>query len=318
MRIVVLDGFSVDQGELPWDALRALGEVTVHPRTRPEELAARAAGAQAVLTNKVLLTREVIDQLPDLRYVGIVATGTNVVDFDACRERGIAVTNAPGYCADAVAQFVFAVLLHALEAIEPYIGAVKSNRWAEAPDYCFFLHAHSELAQKNLAILGLGSIGSRVAAIARAFGMNVIAAAVPGGTTEGRVPLETALGVADVVSLHCPLTDRTRALVDRRFLEAMKPEAVLINTSRGGLVDESALLDALSRGRLRAALLDVLGEEPPPREHPLLDARAPWARRVIVTPHIAWGKVEARRRLIALVTDNLAAFLRGERKHRVD
>ncbi len=209
-------------------------------------------------------------------------------------------------------------MLHALENVGPYVDEVKANRWAEAPDYCYFLHRHVELADKNLAILGLGSIGRRVAEIGRAFRMNVVPTAVPGGSTEGRVPLETAISSADVVSLHCPLTDQTRKFVARRFLDLMKPDAILINTSRGGLVDEAALLDALSRGRLRAALLDVLGEEPPPRDHPLLDPRAPWARRVMVTPHIAWGKVEARRRLIALVAENLAAFLRGERKNRVD
>jgi glycerate dehydrogenase len=318
MRIVVLDGFAADQGELGWDELGKLGQVVVYPRTAAHEVVARAAGARAVLTNKVILTRELIDALPDLRYVGIVATGTNVVDFEACRERAIAVTNAPGYCADAVAQFVFALLLHTLEDVGAYIDEVKRNRWAEAPDYCFFLHRHSELAEKTLAILGLGNIGRKVGEIARAFGMQVLPVAVPGGSTEGRVPLEEALKRADVVSLHCPLTDRTRGIVDRHFLASMKPDAILINTSRGALVDENALLEALSRGHLRAALLDVLGEEPPPRDHPLLDPNAPWAGRVIVTPHVAWGKVEARRRLIALATENLAAFLRGERKNRVD
>jgi glycerate dehydrogenase len=318
LRIVVLDGFSVDQGELPWDDLGRLGEVTVHARTLPHEVVPRALGAAAVLTNKVVLTRAVIEQLPDLKYVGIVATGTNVVDFDACRKRGIAVTNAPGYCSNAVAQFVFAYLLDALEDIAPYVDDVKNGGWSRAPDYCYFLHRHNELAGKNLAILGMGNIGSRVAEIGRAFGMNVVAAAVPGGTSEGREPLETAIPKADVVSLHCPLTDRTRGLVDAAFLAAMKPGAILINTSRGALVDESALIESLARGRPRAALLDVLGEEPPPPDHPLLDARAPWADRVLVTPHIAWGKVEARQRLIRVVSENLAAFVRGERKNRVD
>ena len=318
MKIVVLDGFSVDQGELDWNELRRLGDVTVYPRTLPHEITERAAGAQAVLTNKVVLTREVIEALPDLRYVGIVATGTNVVDFDACRGSGIAITNAPGYGAVAVAQFVFATLLQLLEDIGPYIAAVKANRWAEAPDYCFFLHPHTELADKSIAILGLGNIGKRVAEIARAFGMNVISVAVPGGSTDERTPLDVALGAADVVTLHCPLTDRTRRMVDEHFLGAMKPGAILINTSRGALVDEEALLAALSHGRLGGALLDVLSEEPPPRDHPLLDPRAPWAKRVVVTPHIAWGKVEARRRLIRLVAANLAAFVSGERLNRVD
>ena len=318
MRIVVLDGFSVDQGELAWDELKKLGDVQVYPRTLPHEIVERAAGALAVLTNKVLLTRDVLAALPEVRYIGIVATGTNVVDFAPCRTRGIAVTHAPAYCAHAVAQFVFAALLHRLENLAPYVEEVKANRWARAPDYCFFLHRHIELAEKTIAILGLGNIGRKVADIARAFGMNVVAGAVPGGATEDRVPLEVALREADVVSLHCPLTDLTRGFVDRKFLEAMKPDAILVNTSRGALIDEGALLDALSRGRPAAVLLDVLGEEPPPLDHPLLDARAAWAGRVFVTPHIAWGKVEARQRLIRLVAENLAAFLRGERKNRVD
>jgi glycerate dehydrogenase len=318
VKIVVLDGFSVDQGELDWDDLRRLGDVTVYPRSHPHEIAERAEGAQAVLTNKAILTRATIEKLPDLRYVGIVATGINVVDFDACRGRGIAVTNAPGYAADAVAQFVFAALLQLLEDIGSYIAQVKNNRWADAPDYCFFLHPHTELAKKSIAIVGLGNIGKRVADIARAFGMKVIEAAVPGGTVAGRTPLDVALRTADVVSLHCPLTDRTRGFVDARFLRAMKPAAILINTSRGALVDEGALASALAEGRLGGALLDVLSEEPPPRDHPLLDARAPWAKRVIVTPHIAWGKIEARQRLIDLVAKNLAAFVRGERLNRVD
>jgi len=318
VRIVVLDGFSVDQGELAWDELHKLGDVQVYPRTLPHEIVERAAGAQAVLTNKVLLTRDVLAALPELRYIGIVATGTNVVDFATCRARGIAVTHAPAYCAHSVAQFVFAGLLHRLENLAPYIDQVKANRWAQAPDYCFFLHRHTELAEKTIAILGLGNIGRKVADIARAFGMKVIAGAVPGGATEDRVPLEVALREADVVSLHCPLTDLTRGFVDRKFLQAMKPNAILVNTSRGALIDEGALLDALSRGRPAAVLLDVLGDEPPPLDHPLLDARAAWAGRVSVTPHIAWGKVEARQRLIRLVAENLAAFLRGERKNRVD
>jgi glycerate dehydrogenase len=318
LRIVVLDGFAADQGELGWDDLARLGEVTVHARTAPDEIVARATGAAAVLTNKVVLTRAVIEKLPELKYVGIVATGTNVVDFDACRERGIAVTNAPGYCSEAVAQFVFAFLLHALEDIAPYVVDVKSGGWSRAPDYCYFLHRHIELAGKNLAVLGMGNIGKRVADLGRAFGMNVMATAVPGGTSEGRTELETAIPRADVVSLHCPLTEKTRGLVDRAFLAAMKPDAILINTSRGPLIDEGALLEALPRGRPGAVLLDVLGEEPPPPDHPLTDPRAPWAGRVLVTPHIAWGKVEARQRLIDLVSENLAAFLRGERKNRVD
>jgi glycerate dehydrogenase len=318
VRIVVLDGFAVDQGELGWNDVDSLGELVVHARTSPGELLARAAGAEALLTNKVVLGREEIAALPDLRYVGITATGTNVVDFEACRAREIAVTNVPGYTGSSVAQFVIALLLHFIEDLPGYVTSVKHNAWAEAPDYCFLLHPRVELAGRTMAIFGWGSIGRKVAEAARGLGMNVLAAAVPGGSSEGRVPLEEALRKADVVSLHCPLTERTARFVDAAFLRRMKPGSILINTSRGGLVDETALLQALAEGNLGGALLDVLTVEPPPRDHPLLDPEAPWARRVIVTPHMSWATVEARQRLIRTVAENLAAFQRGERLNRVD
>jgi glycerate dehydrogenase len=213
---------------------------------------------------------------------------------------------------------VIALLLHFIEDLPGYVTRVKENAWAEAPDYCFFLHPRVELAGRTMAIFGLGNIGRKVADAARGLGMNVLAAEVPGGSSEGRVPLEAALAQADVVSLHCPLTERTRGFVDAAFLKRMKSGAILINTSRGGLVDEAALLEALARGNLGGALLDVLTVEPPPRDHPLLDPTAPWANRVLVTPHIAWGTVQARQRLIRIVAENFAAFLRGERLNRVD
>ena len=318
MRIVILDGYPIDQGQLDWNEVKASGDLTAYPRSRPEEVLERAAGAQAVLTNKVLLTAETIAKLPELRYIGVTATGTNVIDFAACRARGIAVTNVPGYCAPSVAQFVMAMLLHFLEDVPSYVSAVRANAWAAQPDYALFLRPRVELAEKTMAILGMGSIGGKVADLARAFGMNVIAGAVPGGSVKGRVPLGDALAAADVVSLHCPLTEATRKLVNRDFLRAMKPGAVLVNTARGALVDEGALIDELAAGTLGGALIDVVEEEPPRRDHPLFDARAPWASRLIVTPHVSWGTVEARRRLIKTVGDNLAAFLRGERLNRVD
>ena len=328
MRIVVLDAFSVDQGELAWDALAALGELAVHARTAPAAVHDRARDREAVLTNKVVLAPRDLEALPALRYIGVVATGTNVVDLEFCRARGIAVTNVPGYAAGAVAEHVFAMLLHWFDDVSAYGPRVKPNGWSESPDYCFFLGRRQGLADKTLALLGLGHIGRRVAQIGRAFGMNVVAAAVPGSAAElcaegvrpdqGRVELFSALAEADVVSLHCPLTERTRGLVDRRFLRAMKPGAVLVNTSRGALVDEAALAEALKEGRLGAALLDVLAQEPPPRDHPLLDPAAPFADRILVTPHMSWGTVETRRLLIAEVAENLAAFQRGERRNRVD
>jgi len=318
VRIVILDGYPIDQGQLDWNAVSVSGELTVHPRSQPEEVIERAAGAEVLMTNKVLLAGDTIAQLRELRYVGILATGTNVIDFAACRARQIAVTNVPGYCAPSVAQFVIAMLLQFLEDVPSYVAAVRANAWAAQPDYALFLRPRVELAQKTMAILGLGSIGGKVADLARAFGMNVLAAAVPGGTVDGRVPLGEALAAADVVSLHCPLTEQTRRLVNRDFLRAMKPGAVLVNTARGALVDEGALLDALAEGTLGGALLDVVEQEPPRRDHPLFDGQAPWASRVVVTPHVSWGTVEARRRLIQTAGENLAAFLRGERLNRVD
>jgi glycerate dehydrogenase len=318
VRIVVLDGYPIDQGQLDWNAVKASGELTVFPRSRPDEVLARAAGADVILTNKVLLTAETIGELPDLRYIGVLATGTNVIDFAACHARNVAVSNVPGYAAPSVAQFVMAMLLHFLEDVPSYVAAVRANAWAAQPDYALFLRPRVELAKKSMAILGMGSIGSKVADLARAFGMNVIAGAVPGGTVTGRVPLGEALAMADVVSLHCPLTERTQRLVNRDFLQAMKPGAVLINTARGALVDESALIEALAGAKLGGALLDVVEEEPPRPDHPLFDASAPWSNRLLVTPHVSWGTVEARRRLIQIVGENLAAFLRGERLNRVD
>jgi len=318
LRIVALDGFAVDQGDLGWDHVSKLGELTVYPRTSAGELRSRARGAEALLINKVVLRREDIEALPDLRYVGVTATGTNVVDFEACRARKIAVTNVPGYSTSSVAQFVIALLLHFVEDLSPYVTRVKENAWAEAPDFCFLLHPKIELAERTMAIFGSGSIGRKVADAARGLGMKVIAAEVPGGSHEGRVPLEAALAEADVVSLHCPLTERTQRMVGDTFFGRMKPGAILVNTSRGGLIDEAALLRALSGSRLGGALLDVLTVEPPPRDHPLLDPVAPWASRILVTPHIAWGTVEARQRLIRMVAENLAAFQRGERINRVD
>lgn len=317
MRIVLLDSFAADQGDSAWPALRTMGELAVYPRTPPALLLERSAGAQALLTNKVVLSAETMSALPDLRYIGVTATGTNVVDLDAAKARNIAVTNVPAYSTESVAQLVFAMILHFAFDVGGHDAAVKAGRWASNPDFCFFLHPLRELAGKTMVVLGFGAIGRAVARIATAFGMKVIAARVPGSSNADRMPLAEALPLADVVTLHCPLTSATRGLVDRGFLAALRPGAILVNTSRGPVVDESALLDALRAGELGGAALDVLGSEPPPAEHPLLDPRAPWARRLVVTPHLGWGTVEARKRLADCVVANLAAFLAGERLNRV-
>jgi len=318
MRIVLLDSFTTDQGDTAWPELRALGEVVVYPRTEPAFVLERCAGAEAILTNKVVISAELMAGLPELDYVGLTSTGTNVVDLAAARARGIAVTNVPAYSTESVAQLVFAMILHFAFDVAGHDAAVKAGRWAAGPDFCFFLHPLCELAGKTLVVVGLGAIGEAVRRISTAFGMKVIAAQVPGSSSPGRVPLFQALAQADVVSLHCPLVEATRGLVNRAFLAALKPGAILINTSRGPVVDIESLREALAAGKLGGVGLDVLPREPPEPNHPLLDPSAPWANRLLVTPHLAWGTVEARRRLALEVARNLAAFQRGERRNRVD
>jgi glycerate dehydrogenase len=322
MRIVILDSFPADQGDprYTWEGLRELGELTVHARTHEDQLLERCRGAAAILTNKVDVRGETLEMLPEIRYVGVMATGTNMVDVEAARARGVAVTNVPGYATDAVAQLVFALILRLTHDVSAHSAAVKAGRWAASPDFCFFEQPLLELAGRTLAVLGAGSIGGTVARIAEAFGMHVLRAAVPGAPARpgtSRVRLPDALAEADVVSLHCPLTPLTRGLVDATFLRAMKPRAILINTGRGALINEADLRAALAGGRLGGVGLDVLANEPPPADHPLLDPRAPWAARVVVTPHIGWGTQEARRRLEQAVTRNLQSFLAGERLNRV-
>ena len=318
MRIVLLDSFPTDQGDTAWPELRALGDLTVFPRTEPAALLARCTGAEAVLTNKVVLSADLLAALPGLRYIGLTSTGTNVVDLKAASAHGIAVTNVPAYSTESVAELVFAMILHFAFRASEHDAAVKAGRWATGLDFCFLLTPLHELHGKTLVICGLGAIGRAVARIAAAFGMSVIPAAVPGSTSQDRMPLPQALPLADIVTLHCPLEPETRGLVNREFLGALKPGAILINTSRGPIVDEPALLEALRAGRLGGVGLDVLEREPPAREHPLLDPAAPWAGRLLVTPHMGWGTCEARRRLAVEVAQNLAAFLAGERRNRVD
>jgi glycerate dehydrogenase len=322
-RIVVLDSFAIDQGEpeSSWRELAGLGELTVYPRSETAEVVARAGGETlAVLTNKVPLGAPELAACPALRYVGVTATGTDIIDLEAARARGVAVTNVPGYATESVAELVFALILHFSFDVAGHDAAVKAGAWAASPDFSFFRRPLVELAGKTLVLVGAGSIGGAVARIGEAFGMRVVRAAVPGSPAragQDRTPLAEALPLADFVSLHCPLTPSTRGLVGAPFLAALKPGAILINTGRGALVDDAALAAALASGHLGGAGLDVLAAEPPPADHPLTDPRAPWAGRVVVTPHIGWGTVESRRRLVSEVAGNLAAFLQGQRRNRV-
>lgn len=316
--ITILDAFTTDQGDASvWTPLEALDQVTVHAHTPPDQVAARCAGSAVVLTNKALMPASVIAELPDLRYVGVMATGTNVVDLAACRERGIVVTNVPGYSTASVAQLVIALMLHFTNDVAGHAARVRQGDWSRSRDFCFFTKPLHELAGKRLLIIGAGAIGRAVARLAEAFGMSVVYGQVPGSASAERVPLDRALPTADVISLHCPLTDATRHLVDQAFLARCKPGAILINTGRGPLIDETALAAALAAGHLAGVGLDVLSAEPPAATHPLLRADAPWHNRLAITPHVAWGTVEARQRLVAEVVGNLAAFRAGEIRNRV-
>ena len=318
MRIVILDAATTEQGSDCWAPLRALGAVTVHARSTPAETAQRLADAEVVLTNKAVVGAAELAAAPKLRYVGVLATGYNIVDVAACRARGIAVANVPGYSTESVAQLVFAFLLQHAQDVVGHAAAVRAGRWAAGPDFCFTLKPLRELSGQTLALVGSGAIGGAVARIAEGFGMRVLRCAVPGSKSPGRVPLDEALPQSDVVTLHCPLTPETSKLVNAAFFAQLKPGALLVNTGRGGLIDEAALVAALQGGRLGGAALDVLTAEPPAADHPLLRADAPWADRLLVTPHIAWATVEARGRLVAHAAENLQAFVAGERRNRVD
>ena len=308
MKIVILDGFTANPGDLSWAELEALGQVTVYERTLPSETVARAAEADMVLTNKVVVSREVMDQLPHLKYIGVLATGYNVVDIEAAHQRGITVTNVPAYSTESVAQMVFAHLLTVTNRTEHYAQENRQGRWSRNADFCYWDFSHMELAGKTFGIVGLGNIGRRVAEIALAFGMKVKAVSskttLPAGIE--KVSLEALLATADVLSLHCPLTDSTRHLINADTLAKMKSSAILINTGRGPLVDDQAVADALAEGRLAAFCADVLTQEPPLADNPLL--KLPNA---FITPHIAWASKEARVRLIQVATSNVRAFLSG-------
>ena len=309
MKIVILDGYTAQPGDLSWQALEELGTLTVYDRTQPHETVTRAADADIVLTNKVVISREVMDQLPKLRYIGVLATGYNVVDIQAASERGITVTNVPAYSTESVAQMVFAHLLTVTNRTEHYAIANREGRWSRTPDFCYWDFPHTELAGKTFGIVGLGNIGQRVAQIALAFGMKVKAMSskptLPAGIE--KVSWEELLATSDILSLHCPLTERTHHLINSDTLRQMKSTAILINTGRGPLVDDQAVALALSEGRLSAFCADVLTEEPPSTENPLL--KQPNA---FITPHIAWASKEARIRLIQVATDNVRAFLDGK------
>lgn len=315
MKIVVLDGYALNPGDLSWDELRALGEVSVFDRTPVEQIVERAAGAHAVLTNKTVLTAATLAALPELRYIGVLATGYNVVDVEAAARQGIAVTNVPAYGAASVAQLVFALLLEMCSQVGHHARLVREGAWTRSPDFAFWDRPLIELEGLTLGIVGFGGIGRKVAALGRVFGMEILAHTRHPEKYRGQaagagvefVELDELFARADVVSLHCPLTAQTERLVNARRLALMKPSARIINTGRGALVDESALAAALNDGRLAGAGLDVLSQEPPTADNPLLRAQ-----NCFITPHVAWATGAARSRLLSGAVANLRDFLAGD------
>lgn len=314
--IVVLDGYTLTANDLSWEQLQALASTTIYDRTPVSQIISRSRDADAVLINKVALTSQTINQLPQLRYIGVTATGTNIVDLPAAKDCGITVTNVPGYATPSVAQTVFAHLLNLAQRVEYHADAVREGKWSASPDFCFWETPQIEIAGLTIGIVGLGAIGREVAKIAHAFGMKVLATSRsikehPGDVL--MVDIDTLFQAADVVTLHCPLTPVTKEIVNRRRLSMMKTSAFLINTGRGPLIDEQALARALADGQIAGAGLDVLSHEPPPVDHPLLTAP-----NCFITPHYAWATRSARERLLHEVIENVAAYLAGDPRNVVN
>lgn len=310
MKIVVLDGQGVNPGDISWNRIEELGELTVYPRTAPEEVLQHVGDAEIALTNKTVFDANIIAQLKNTKYIGVLATGYNVVDTKAARERGIVVTNIPAYSTDSVAQMVFAHLLNVSNHVEHYAEETRNGVWSRCPDFCYWNKPLFELAGKTLGIVGLGNIGMKVAQIAQAFGMNVLAytSKTPDQLPESirKTTLDGLFGASDVVSLHCPLTDTTRELMNNISIEKMRDGAILINTGRGPLVNEVDVADALASGKLGAYCADVLSCEPPSPSNPLVGAP-----HAFITPHVAWATLEARLRLMDIAVNNIKSFLEG-------
>ena len=317
MKIVVLDGFTLNPGDLSWKGLEELGECAIYNRSAPDEVIARSDGVEIIITNKVVISADTIGRLGKLRYIGVTATGYNIVDIDAARQRNVTVTNVPTYGTDSVAQMVFAHLLNLTQNVAHHAKTVSDGRWCSERDFCYWDTPLIELASKTMGIIGFGRIGRATAKLARAFGMKVIAYDVtaPPDMPEGceMVTLDGLFRRADVVSLHCPLTPQTGNIVNEQNLALMKENAFLINTSRGPLIDERALADALDNGRIAGAGIDVLAIEPPDDRNPLLKAA-----NCYVTPHIAWATRAARERLLNASVENAAAFVAGKPQNVVN
>ena len=311
MKIIVLDGYGLNPGDLDWKGFEELGELMVYDRTSPSELMERAAGAEVLVTNKTVITAENMAALPELKYIGVLATGYNVVDIDAAKARGIVVTNIPAYSTASVAQMVFAHILNITQRVGYYADENTQGRWTKNADFCYWDTNLVELEGKKMGVVGFGNIGQATARIAQAFGMEVCVYsskpqfALPSGVK--KMELDELFAECDVVSLHCPLTPDTKEMVNSERLSKMKPNAILINTGRGPLINEQDLADALNEGRIAAAGLDVLSVEPSVENNPLLSAK-----NCFITPHIAWATLEARTRLMNIAVQNLKSYLNGQ------
>lgn len=319
MKIVNLDGYTTNPGDLSWDGIKRFGDYTVYDRTKSEQVIERAKGANILIINKTVITKEILDKLsPELEYIGLQSTGYNVVDCAYAGQLGITVCNIPSYSTNAVAQLVFAFILQITNEVTLHSDAVKSGKWCKCPDFCFWEKPLTELAGKTIGIIGFGAIGQRVARLAAAFDMKVLAYA-PRPKNKGDLKsvvftdMDTLLKNSDIVTCHCPLTPETTGMINKETISKMKKTAVFINTSRGSVVDEQALADALNNGDIAAAGLDVLSAEPPCEDNPLLTAK-----NCCITPHIAWAAKETRARLLKILEENIEAYLSGKPQNVVN
>ena len=317
MKIVVLDGYTLNPGDLDWAPLKALGSCVIYPRTSPEQIIDRAGDAEIILTNKTVLSGSTLAELPKLKYIGVLATGVNVVDLDAAKAQDIVVTNVPGYSTGSVVQMVFALLLEMTQQVGHHAAKVRAGEWASCSDFSFRDRPLTELTGKTLGVVGYGKIGQQVVKIAQAFGMQVLVQTAHPEKYQKETGLEfvdidNLFSKADIISLNCPLTRETENLVNTARLARIKQRALLINTGRGQLIDEEAVAEALEEGYLGGYATDVLSQEPPDAENPLFSAP-----NCFITPHIAWATDEARQRLIDIVVANIAAFQSGTPQNRV-
>jgi glycerate dehydrogenase len=315
MKTVILDAYTANPGDLSWDAIAEISDLKVHPRCNPKDLLKYAEGAQALLTNKVVISEESMKQLPELKYIGVLATGTNVVDLSAAAKLGITVTNIPAYSTPFVAQHTIALILNILNKVAEHSKSAKSGSWANCDDFSYTHGTLFELQGKKLGIIGLGTIGKKVAEIAKAFGMEICALA-SNRTSKDEIPRlkkEKFFATCNIISLHCPLSPESQEIINAESLQLMKKNSIIINTGRGPLINEQDLADALNQGQISAAGLDVLSSEPPSLDNPLLSAK-----NCYITPHIAWAAKECRDRLIATAANNLQSFISGKELNKVN